>query len=227
MTVRVIAFDAFGTLFDLGGLAPRVRDTFGEAGDEVLAGFLARLVPWSWHATAAGRYRPFPEMAALALSSAGLEQGVELSDASAAELASGLGSLPAFPDAEGALVDLEARGLSLAVLSNGTSDGLRRLVEAGGLGPRFARLLAADEVGRFKPAPEVYAMAPRAFGVEAGEVVLVSGNDWDVAGAAQYGLKTAWIARGRPVTRALGIEPDAVAEELADLPEALRVAGLL
>lgn len=227
MPVRGVAFDAFGTLFDLEGLAPRVREALGEAGDDVFAGFLARLVPWTWHATAAEHYRPFPEMAALALHSAALERGIELSEATAEELASGLAELPAFPDAERALLDLEERGLSLAVLSNGTPEGVRGLVEAGGLGERFAHLLAADEVRRFKPAPEVYAMGSRAFGVEAGEVLMVSGNDWDVAGAAHAGLRTAWIARGRPVTRALGIEPDAVADELADLPGALRAAGLV
>ena len=221
MPLRGVAFDAFGTLFDLEGLKPALRAELGASGDDVFAGFVARLVPWSWHATAAGRYRPFPEMAALAIRSAALEQDVALSSERAEGLASGLASLPAFSDAAESLAALVDAGLRLTVLSNGTADGLGRLVEGAGLAEHFERLLAADSVGRFKPAPEVYAMVPATLSLAPEEVVLVSGNDWDVAGAQQCGLHGVWLSRGRPVTEALGVEPAMVATELADLPDVL------
>jgi len=221
VTPRGVAFDAFGTLFDLEGARPGLRAELGEPGDAVFAGFVARLVPWSWHATAAGRYRPFPEIAALAIRAAALEQGVGLSSGRAASLADGLASLPAFPDAAEALAALVDGGLRLAVLSNGTAEGLRRLVEGAELSACFERLLAADSVGRFKPAPEVYAMAPAALELPPEDVVLVSANDWDVAGAQQFGMGGLWLSRGRPVTDALGVEPTMVVPELVDLPAAL------
>ena len=221
MALRGAAFDAFGTLFDLEGLRPGLAEELGDAGDDVFDGLVARLVPWSWHATAAGRYRPFPEIAALAVRSAALEAGVALPHDRAARLAEGLGALPAFPDADAALASLAERGLRLAVLSNGTKEGVRSLVEGAGLAGHFDHLLAADSVGRFKPAPEVYDMAPEALGLMPEEVILVSGNDWDVAGAQQRGLAGLWVSRGRPVTEAFGARPTLVARELADLPAAL------
>jgi len=211
--VSGIAFDAFGTLFDLEGLRPAL-------GDELFDPFLARLVPWTWHATSAERYRPFPELAELALRSAARAAGVDLPDREAGGLAARLSALPAYPDVPECLDGLTPRW-PLAVLSNGTRDGIEQLVAGAGLSERFAHRLSADEVRRFKPAPAVYALAAAAFGCASEDVLLVSSNEWDVAGAQQAGLRAAWVARGKPATGALGEEPDLVVDELADLPAAL------
>jgi 2-haloacid dehalogenase len=183
MDLDGIAFDAFGTLFDLGELEDR---------------FKRMVVPWTWHATAAGRFRPLPEIVA----AAGLDPERFKSLPLYAGVADGLAALADTP---------------LAVLSNGTREGLESLVRSAGLEDRFEHLLAADQVGRYKPAPEVYELAVRAFGSEPGRVLLVSGNEWDVAGAAQSGLGTAWLARGREPGWVLGVEPDLVIQEIAEL----------
>lgn len=214
-----IAFDAFGTLFDLQGLAAPARDAVGDRGDELVDALLSRLVPSTWHATAAGSYRPITEIAALALLSGARETGLDLDRKAADDIASGLASLPAFSDAAPALRSLA--GTPRAVLSNGTRDGLRSLLRGAGLERHFEHLLAADEVGRFKPAPEVYALAPSAFGADAGQTLLVSSNEWDVAGGQMAGLRGAFVARGRPVTAFLGVEPDLVVDELEELPAAV------
>lgn len=188
----------------------------GDRGDALYEAFYARLQPWTWLATAAGAYRPLPELARQALRSAAAEVGVELD---AAELASRLTSLPLYEDAEAALRSLE--GERLAVLSNGTEDGLHGLLSNAGVEERFEHVLAADTVRRYKPAPEVYALAPQAFAVPAAEVVLVSGNDWDTAGAKLAGLRSAWVSRGRPLAPVLGTPPDHVVEDLTRLAFAL------
>ncbi|MDP8943920.1 MAG: haloacid dehalogenase type II [Actinomycetota bacterium] len=220
MALAGIAFDAFGTLFDLQALRPRVEESVPERGAEVFDAFVDRLVPSTWHATVSGRYRPLPEIAAMSLRGAAAELGVGMSRENAEELAGGLVELPAFGDAAQALDELA--DTPLAVLSNGTEDGIARLVDNAGLAGRFDHLLAADAVRRFKPARQVYALAPRAFGAAVHEVMLVSGNEWDAAGAKIASLRTAWIARGRNLSRFLDLAPDVVADELADLPEAIR-----
>lgn len=220
MRLSGIAFDAFGTLFDLGSLRERAQDSVGKRGEELYDALMARLVPSSWHATAAGEYRPFPELAVLALHAAARELELELSDSHARAIAAGLSSLAAYPDADEALTELES--YELAVLSNGTRDGIESLVAAAGLSDHFAHLLVADTVRRFKPAPEVYEQAVTAFGGSPGSILLVSGNEWDVAGAKLAGLRAVWISRGRPPTGFLGVEGDLVAEQLASVPDAVR-----
>jgi len=200
-----IAFDAFGTLFDLEALRQ-------PAGDDLYEAFYARLQPWTWLATAAGAYRPLPELAEQAFTAAAAEIAADID---AGQLAEQLTELPLFPEAKATLAALE--GERLAVLSNGTADGLEQLLTRAGIRDRFEHVLAADSVGRYKPAPEVYALAPRAFGVVARDVTLVSGNNWDAAGAKIAGLRSVWVSRGKPLTPVLGVTPDEVVEDLTGL----------
>jgi 2-haloacid dehalogenase len=66
--------------------------------------------------------------------------------------------------------------------------GLRDLVDA---------VHSADEVGRLKPAPEPY--LPAITGRPPAEAILIAAHDWDIAGAASAGLRTAFISRdGQP-----------------------------
>jgi 2-haloacid dehalogenase len=204
MQAEAVAFDAFGTLFDLEALR-------GPLGDDAFERFAARLVPWTWHATAAGRFRALPEIARAAAAAAGA------ADPDAAVEA--LQRLPPFDDVRAGLDALAGR--RLAVLSNGTADGVRALVENAGLAGSFEHLLAADQAGRYKPAPDLYALAPRAFGVAPERVLLVSSNEWDVAGAAWCGLRTAWLGRGREPSWVMGVQPDLVLGAPAELAEAL------
>src|SRR5690349_4170636 len=95
-----IAFDAFGTLFDLGWLRGPARELAGERGDDLYDAFYARLQPWTWLATAADAYLPLPELAETAFESAAVEIGV---DVDAGQLAERLTELPLFPEATGAL----------------------------------------------------------------------------------------------------------------------------
>jgi 2-haloacid dehalogenase len=215
MPVDAIAFDAFGTLFDLEGLRPGLRSDFGDQGDEALDGFVARLVPWMWHSSASGQFQHLPEVAAAAFTAAAGAAGIMLDDGEAEEFAARLRSLPAFPDVGEGLRALTR--WPLAVLSNGTLDGVDALVTAAGLRQRFAYLLAADQAGRYKPSPDLYGLAPRAFRTRKDRVLLVSSNEWDVAGAGQFGMRTAWLARGRAPSWVLGIEPDYVVDSLPDL----------
>jgi 2-haloacid dehalogenase len=165
-----IAFDAFGTLFDLSALRTRTRQAAGHEGDELFAAFKDRMIPWTWHMTASGDYRPFPELAAVAVQAAAYEAGLRLELSRAEWVVEGLKELPAFDDVRPGLDQLKQAGIPLAVLSNGTAEGVDALIEHNGLQGVFAHALVADSVKRFKPAREVYALAVDAFGVPADRV---------------------------------------------------------
>ena len=217
MELSGIAFDAFGTLFDLSALRTRTRQAAGHEGDELFAAFKDRLIPWSWHLTASGDYKPFPELAALAVQAAAQEAGLRLERTRADWIAEGLRELPAFDDVPRGLELLKNARIPLAVLSNGTADGVQAMIAHNGLESMFDHVLVADSVKRFKPAREVYALATTAFEAPADRVMLVSGHEWDIAGAARAGLKTGWVARGERFTPTLGTKADAEGADLADL----------
>ncbi|KAL6055470.1 putative haloacid dehalogenase, group II [Balamuthia mandrillaris] len=100
--------------------------------------------------------------------------------------------LPPYPEVKNALSQLKARGYKLAVLSNGTPQMLKEGVASAGLQEGlFDELISVDEVQLYKPDPQVYALAMRKLGLDSPqEVCYVSGNGWDVAGAANFGFQT-------------------------------------
>ena len=132
---------------------------------------------------------------------------------------------PAVDDgARGALEQLRARGLKLAVLSNtmrtpGTA--LRKLLDRYGLLASFAHATFSDEVGVRKPDGEIFALTLRALGVEPAAAVHV-GDDavLDVLGARTAGLRTIQVTSASP--KAPGAQrPDAAIRTLSALPDAI------
>ena len=131
---------------------------------------------------------------------------------------------PAFDDtARDALVQLRARGITLALVSNtmrtpGTV--LRKLLAGGGLLDAFAHLTFSDELGIRKPAPEIFAATLRSVGGAAASAVHV-GDDavLDVEGAQKAGMRVVHVVgRGAEVgaTRA-----DRTITCLGELPAAI------
>ena len=217
-----ICFDAYGSVFDL---APLEREVDAIIGRGAGATFSQRLVTWTWHATASERWRPHDEIARGALQACAAERSVPLWDDDVDRLAARLMQLPLLDGAREAVRALQPA--QLAVLSNGSRDGLAALVANAGVAQHFVHLLSADQVQRYKPSPQVYALPSMAFGVSSDRMLLVSANDWDVAGAAMAGLRTAWVSLGRAPTRMFGISADVVVESLAELPDALADRGLI
>jgi 2-haloacid dehalogenase len=217
MPPAAIVFDAFGTLFDLNALRTRTRQAASHEGDELFSAFKTRLIPWTWHATASGDYVPFPEIAAEAVMGAAREARFPIERSTADWIVEGLLELPPFDDVEPGLRALKDAGIALAILTNGTADGIEAVVSAAGLADCFDHLFAADSVRRFKPAPEVYALATDALGLEAGEILFASGHEWDVAGAAAAGMATVFLARGEPCAPVRGREPGFECEDVPDL----------
>ena len=80
-------------------------------------------------------------------------------------------------------------------------------------------MLSVDAVKTYKPAPQVYALGPQALGRPAGQLLFVSSNAWDVAGAKAFGYQVAWCNRTGAPPEELGLPPDFVVTRLDQLPE--------
>ena len=100
--------------------------------------------------------------------------------------------LDPWPDVRTGLDALRRRRV-VASLSNGHVALLVDLARHGDL--RFDCVLSAELVNAYKPAPEVYQTAARLLDVEPGELMLVAAHPWDLAGAREAGLRTAFVDR--------------------------------
>lgn len=93
------------------------------------------------------------------------------------------------PGATGTLASLAARGIALALLTNGSSRTQRWKIARFRLAPHFPVIRIEEEVGVGKPDPAAYLGTLAALGVAAGEAWMI-GDDpvWDVAMPGRLGL---------------------------------------
>jgi 2-haloacid dehalogenase len=95
---------------------------------------------------------------------------------------------------------------------------LAAAVAVSGLGALLEHVISVDRVKTYKPSPLVYALGPDTLGVSAGELLFVSSNGWDVAGAKAFGYQVAWCNRTGAPEEELGVRADRVISSLDDLP---------
>ena len=96
---------------------------------------------------------------------------------------------------------------------------LAAAVASSGLTPHLEHVLSVDAVKTYKPSPKVYALAPDALGIAAQDLLFVSSNAWDVAGAKSFGYQVAWCNRTNAPEEHLGVKADYVVRSLTDLPK--------
>lgn len=217
---RAVVFDAFGTLFDVRGVDAACEAVFPGHGAEISRRWREKQLQYTWLRSLMGRYRDFEQVTSDALAAACRQLGLDLGEAARRSLIEGYRSLPCFADAPAALEALKRLGCRLAILSNGTPAQIDAVVQHAGLTARLD-LLSADAVRVFKPDPRVYAIAERHFGLARPQIVFVSGNAWDVAGALSHGFTCAWLNRSGAGFEELGPEPRWRIAELTELAERL------
>ena len=215
MTIRAFVFDAYGTLFDVNAAVRRYDAEVGPRAAELAAIWRQRQLEYSWVLTLAGHYRPFWQLTAEALDFALAATGVDA--ALKPVLLAAYRTLDAYPEARGALARLRASGHATSILSNGSPDMLRAAVDSAAFGPLLDHVLSVDAVQLYKPRPEVYALAVAALGREPSDIVFVSSNRWDIAGAAAFGFRPAWINRAQAPAEYGGLDPVAVLRSLDEL----------
>lgn len=221
--IRVCIFDAYGTLFDVAAAA---RVAAEEPGRGALAAVWPQLaedwrrkqLEYSWLRAVTGDYIPFWEVTKdgldWAMDRAGLDD-MELRE----RLLALYWELPAYREVPFVLAQLKAKGKACAILSNGSPDMLEGAVESAGLGEFLEASLSVEAAGTFKPARAVYDLVGARFGCTPQEVLFVSSNGWDAAGASAYGFETAWVNRaGLPMDR-LQAAPAHVLTDLSTIPE--------
>jgi 2-haloacid dehalogenase len=216
MLVKAYVFDAYGTLFDVHAAISRHRAAVGPDAERFSELWRAKQLEYSWTLTLMGRYESFWTLTGRALDFA-LARFPKVDGNLRASLLDAYYKLDAYPDARPALAQLKAEGRATAILSNGSTDMLEAAVQSAKLHDVLDHVLSVDAVRTFKPPPKVYDLAINALRMKADEIAFVSSNRWDVAGAANRGLKPIWVNRGGNPDEYPGLDPVAVIRSLAEV----------
>ncbi len=219
MSLQAIIFDAYGTLFDVYSIGALAERLFPGKGAVVAELWRDKQIEYTRLRTLSNTYKPFWEVTQDALVFTCRKFGLDLTLDAQTQLMGQYAKLQAFPENLGVLQDLKARGLKLAILSNGNPDMLNAAVQAAGMQDLFTQVLSVDSVQKFKTAPEAYQLGPDVLGIAARDSLFVSSNCWDVCGAAWFGYRTFWVNRANAPMEELGVTPNAQGRSLIDLRE--------
>lgn len=220
--IRAVAFDAFGTLFDVFSVGALSEQLFPGKGEQLATLWRLKQIEYALLRTLSGRYKPFDKVTGDALTYAAARLGLDLTEARHRQLMSQYACLSPFPENIETLRTLRKLGLPLAVLSNGTPEMLQIATRSAGMNELFDHVLSVDRVQQYKTASSAYQLGPEAFGIPAREILFVSANGWDVAGATWFGYTTFWVNRAQHPVEELDVAPTATGHTLADVIEFVR-----
>lgn len=219
MPLKAIAFDAYGTLFDVYSVGNLAEDLFPGKGAQLATIWRDKQIEYTRLRNMCDKYADFWQVTGDALDYAceALEQ--DLTPDARDRLMGQYAELSAFRENAEQLKRLQGAGIAMSILSNGTPWMLDQAVKASGLDGYFDHVLSVDTVKRFKTAPEAYQMGPDTVGCDAGEILFVSSNCWDICGATWFGYRTIWLNRYSLPLERLGVEPHRVGSSLQDVAD--------
>jgi 2-haloacid dehalogenase len=211
---RLIAFDAYGTLFDVHSMGQLAEELFPGHGSALALMWRDRQIEYSRLVTMSDpnpsgskHYLPFWELTHRSLRYVCKRLGLELSAESEKQLMDQYAKLTGYTDSLSVLKSIQERGIATAILSNGCRAMLATVVDSNGLKPYLDQVITVEEVRLFKTAPQAYELLLKAFPVKKEEVLFVSSNAWDALAAKWFGFDVFWVNRhGHPF------------EELGELP---------
>lgn len=214
--IKAVVFDAYGTLFDVHSAVARHAAQVGPEAPRLSELWRAKQLEYSWVLSLAGHYEPFWSLTEQALDYAFAR--CPTADYSVRPLLlDAYRTLDAYPDVRAALRALRAKGLRTAILSNGDPGMLSAAVSSADLAGDLDAVLSVDAAKIFKTSPDAYQLVLEALSVNIDEIVFVSSNRWDVAGAALFGFTPIWANRLGLPDEYPDFAPHAVIETLEGL----------
>ncbi len=224
MPIKTCIFDAYGTLFDVAAAArnaaaephfPAFKDTWPALAEH----WRLKQLQYTWLRAITGQHTDFWTVTQNGLDWALEKTGMAGDAALRDRLLQLYWELQAYPEVPDMLRALKAAGLKTGILSNGSPDMLDGAVTSAQLSDLLDAVLSVEDVGVFKPHVTVYDMVQQRFGGAKDDILFVSSNGWDAAGAAAYGFQTAWVNRAREPVDQLPGTPAHVLSDLEAIPD--------
>ncbi|QWE16642.1 haloacid dehalogenase type II [Polynucleobacter sp. AP-Nino-20-G2] len=203
---KLIAFDAYGTLFDVYSMGQLAEELFPGHGQAFALMWRDRQIEYTRLVTMSDPnpngskyYLPFWELTIRSLRYVCTRMGLRLTPDCEKRLMDQYAKLTSFEDSLSVLKSIKEKSLSTAILSNGSKEMLATVVESNGIKPYLDKIVTIEDVRLFKTAPQAYELLLKAFPVKKEEILFVSSNAWDALAAKWYGFDVFWVNRlGHP-----------------------------
>ncbi|MBT8360411.1 MAG: haloacid dehalogenase type II [Desulfobacterales bacterium] len=222
-----LGFDVYGTLIDTAGVTAALTPFTGELAPAFSNLWREKQLEYSFRRGLMQNYKHFAICTRQALDFSCSAMNIHLSEQEKDLLMANYRTLPAFPDVQEALPQLQEFGFRLFAFSNGRAADVAALLENANVNRYFIDVVSTDEIKSFKPNPAVYAHFLRRSQSSGQEAWLISGNPFDVIGAQSAGMSGAWVKRSeKALFDPWEIEPAIVVHTILELRDAISTTRL-
>lgn len=217
--IKLVVFDAYGTLFDVYSVVELAETFYPKKGLELATLWREKQIEYTRLITEAGsqHYLSFWDVTIASLRYACQKLSLQLEGNQEHQFLNQYLSLKAFDESLHVLKELKNNRIQTAILSNGSPEMLLSAVENAGMSDYLDKIISVDDVKLYKVAPEAYDLVLKNFDFDKKEVLFVSSNSWDALGATWYGFKTYWVNRYGLPFETIGPKPSKSGPELGEV----------
>ncbi len=213
--IKACVFDAYGTLFDVNSAASKCKEKLGNRWENFANAWRTTQLEYTWLRSMMRKHENFWKITEDSLDHT--METFKIKKGMRNELLNLYKELSPYPEVKECLESLKNKKIKIAILSNGTPDLLRGLVESNNIQNYFDDIMSIESVGVYKPDSRVYEMPIKKYDCEPKNICFMSSNTWDVSGGGVFGYNSIWVNRSNKVFDKLSYKPKFVINDLNEL----------
>jgi len=213
--VTACVFDAYGTLFDVNSAAAKCKEKLGDKWENFANAWRTTQLEYTWLRSLMKKYKNFWQITEDSLDHTMATFKIDKNMRE--ELLNLYKELIPYPEVKECLDGLKSKKIKIAILSNGTPDLLKRLVESNNIQNYFDDIMSVENVGVYKPDSKVYEMPIKKYSCKPENICFLSSNTWDVSGGGVFGYNAIWVNRFNKIFDKLDYKPQHIINNLNQL----------
>lgn len=218
--IKLCVFDAYGTLFDINSVTKQYCNELGDISEPFSNLWRSKQLEYSWLRSLMNRYEDF-----WCVTNESLDYALDYfnikNEFLKINLLKAYENINCYEEVPTTLSKLKERGISTAILSNASPSMLHMAIKTSNIDFYIDSCFSANHLKIYKPHPTVYNLVLEKYDLNKNEILFVSSNSWDVAGAKSFGFNVSWINRFNNKKEVLPFKSDIELKSLIDLPNIL------
>ena len=215
--IKACVFDAYGTLFDVNSAAAKCKKKLGSRWENFANAWRTTQLEYTWLRSLMKKHENFWKITEDSLDHT--METFKIKKTMRGELLNLYKELNIYPEVKECLDNLKSKKIKISILSNGTPNLLKSLVESNNIQNYFDDIMSIEAVGIYKPDSKVYEIPINKYGCKPENICFLSSNTWDVSGGGVFGYNAIWVNRFNKVFDKLSYEPQFVINNLNQLLE--------
>ena len=213
--IKACVFDAYGTLFDVNSAAAQCKEKLGSKWEGFSNTWRTTQLEYTWLRSLMKKHKNFWEITEDSLDHT--METFKIKKEMRNELLDLYKKLSPYPEVKKCLDGLKTKKIKTAILSNGTPDLLKELVESNKIQNYFDDIFSIETVGIYKPDSKVYEIPIKKYDCKPENIWFMSSNTWDISGGGLFGYNAVWVNRSNKIFDKLSYKPKFVINNLEEL----------